>query len=255
MGAVTVISLSRLAFTYPGTDAAALVVQSLEIGRGELVLVAGPVGAGASTLLLVGAGFAPRITGGTLSGTRVLEARRPAVVFATPWTQLTGLHHQVLAEVAFGPASRGLPRAEVLAAAQGALERLGITHLAERDPASLSGGELQRTVVAAALAGEPDLLVLDDPAAELDPAGADGLYALLEGLAREGRTVLVATPDVERAARVATRALVMEAGRITADGAPADVLTDTDVARIARAAGCPGRPPLDVAALVRRVAR
>jgi iron complex transport system ATP-binding protein len=104
------------------------------------------------------------------------------------------------------------------------LGRLGAAHLAERDPATLSGGELQRVIVASALALEPDLLLLDDPAAELDPAAADALYGLLRDVAHEGAAVLVATPDAERAARAASRGIRLEAGRVVADGPAAEIL-------------------------------
>ncbi len=218
------VSLADVTFTYPGAERAALRGVTLEIGAGEIVAVAGAAGAGASTLLLVATGLAPRLVGGTLAGRRTIGAQRCGIVFARPWTQLTGLCSTVRDEVAFGPASYGAPREAVLAAAARAMARLSITGLAERDPAHLSGGELQRTVVASVLALEPDLLALDDPAAELDPEAADALYALLPELAREGLAVLVATPDVERAARVATRALRLEDGRIAGDGRPAEVL-------------------------------
>ncbi len=248
------IRLEGVRFRYAGSESPALDVPSLAVDKGELVAITGPVGSGCSTLLLVASGFAPRMTGGTLEGTREVAAQRAGIVFATPWTQLTGIAQTVLAEVAFGPASEGVPRAEVLARAHRALERMGARHLEERNPASLSGGELQRVIVAAALALEPDLLVLDDPAAELDPEAADRLYRMLAELAREGRTILVATPDIDRVAAVAGRALVLDGGRIVADGAPREVLT-TEVARIAAAAGCPGRPPLDIAELARRAGR
>ncbi len=249
------IELRGVSFRYPEAERPALLVDALAIGTGEVVAVTGRPGSGCSTLLLVAAGFAPRMTGGVLEGERTLRATRPALVFATPWTQLTGIAHTVLAEVAFGPASLGLPRGEVLDRARGALERLGVAHVAARDPTTLSGGELQRVIVAAALAQNPDLLVLDDPAAELDPEGADRLYELLAVLGREERTVLVATPDLERAARAATRALRLAQGRIVADGPPARVIDDTDAARIALDAGCPAPLPLDVAAFVARIAR
>jgi energy-coupling factor transporter ATP-binding protein EcfA2 len=213
-----------LAYRYPGVARPALTDLTLAVERGEVVALAGAVGSGTSTLLLVAGGYAPRLLGGTLVGTRVSAARRPAIVFATPWTQVTGLFQSVRGEVAFGPASFAIPRARVLALTAEALERLGAAHLAGRDPADLSGGELQRVIVAGALAMEPDLLLLDDPAAELDPAGADALYALLPRLAERGVTVLVATPDYERAARVVTRALLLLDGRIVDDGAPAQVL-------------------------------
>jgi energy-coupling factor transporter ATP-binding protein EcfA2 len=249
------VTLEGVGFTYPGAPAAALRGVSLTLEAGTVTGVTGPVGAGTSTLLLVAGGFAPRLTGGTLSGSRRQAAARVGIVFATPWTQLTGLASTVRAEVAFGPASLCGARQAVLAAAEGAMRDLGVAHLADRDPATLSGGELQRVVVASVLAMEPELLVLDDPAAELDPAGADALYALLPAVARRGAAVLVATPDVERLARVAERIVVMEAGEVARAGAPAAVLDDTDVARIARLAGCPAPPPLDVPAALARLVR
>lgn len=247
------VTLQHASFAYPGAPRPAIVDVSLTLEAGEVVAITGPAGAGASTLLLVATGFAPRVVGGTLTGSRETAARHCGVVFARPWTQLTGLCSTVREEVAFGPASFGRPRAEILTSAARAMEALGVGHLADRDPTHLSGGELQRVVVAAALAMAPDVLALDDPAAELDPEAADALYEVVAGIAAAGAGVLLATPDVDRAARVATRALVLDRGRIVADGAPAAVLDHTTVARLARAAGCPAPYPLDPDGLRRRV--
>jgi energy-coupling factor transporter ATP-binding protein EcfA2 len=211
-------------YRYPGAERPALADLTFEVARGEVVAVAGDVGSGTSTLLLVAGGYAPRLLGGTLTGIRESTAVRPAIVFATPWTQLTGLYQTVRGEVAFGPASLGWPRQRVLERLGDALAQVGAAHLAGRDPGSLSGGELQRVVVAGALALEPDLLLLDDPAAELDPAGADALYALLPRIASTGAVVLVATPDVGRAGAVASRAIRLREGSVAADGPPAEVL-------------------------------
>jgi energy-coupling factor transporter ATP-binding protein EcfA2 len=247
------MTLAGVTFRYPGAARDALAAVSFEVAAGEIVALAGDAGAGTSTLLLVATGFAPRLVGGTLTGARRM-AGRCGIVFSRPWTQLTGLCSTVGDEVAFGPASLGLARERVLASAGRAMQRLGITPLAVRDPAQLSGGELQRVVVASVLALEPDLLALDDPAAELDPAGADALYGLLPALAAGGTAIVVATPDLERVARVATRAVVLADGRIVADG-PTHLLEGTRVAAIARAAGCPAPYPPDVPSLLRRVQR
>lgn len=217
-----VVQLRQAGFRYAGSDVPALSGIDAEISAGEVVALAGPPGSGTSTLLLVAGGYAPRLVAGALTGERRLDARQPAIVFATPWTQLTGLCHTVFAEVAFGPASHGVERERIRAIVARQLERLGVTHLQDRDPATLSGGELQRVIVASALALEPDLLLLDDPAAELDPAAADALYAQLGEIAAAGAAVLVATPDVERAARVASRTLVLAGGRIVSGGPPAE---------------------------------
>lgn len=208
------ISLRSVSYRYGGADDDALRDITLDINRGEVVALIGAPGAGTSTLLLVLGGYAPRLVGGALFGELVREARRPAIVFATPWTQVTGLCRTVFAEIAFGPASLGWPREVIRAAVADAMQKLGITHLAERDPTQLSGGELQRVIVASAIAMGPDLLLLDDPAAELDPKAADSLYVLLTGLASAGAAVVVATPDVERARRSATRTIRMAAGRV-----------------------------------------
>jgi energy-coupling factor transporter ATP-binding protein EcfA2 len=214
------VELSGTTFCYAGSKERALDGVTLAFEPGELVALAGPAGAGTSTLLLVTGGYAPRVVGGTIEGRRTIDARQPAIVFATPWTQLTGLCHTVFAEVAFGPASHGRPREAIRETVGRELERMRIAHLATRDPATLSGGELQRTIVAAALALEPDLLLLDDPGAELDPEAADHLYEELKTIAASGVTVVVATPDVERASVVATRGVMLEAGRVTHDGDP-----------------------------------
>lgn len=220
----TLLSLRGVTFRYPGDARAALDDVSLEVDAGDVVALHGDPGAGTSTLLLVAGGYAPRLIGGELRGERTIVAVRPAIVFATPWTQLTGLCQTVFSEVAFGPASFGWPVARITQATERALDRVGILRLAERDPARLSGGELQRVIIASALAMEPDLLLLDDPGAELDPRAALSLYQLLPALAAEGAAVLVATPDLERARVGATRALRLEAGRIVRAGAPAEVL-------------------------------
>jgi energy-coupling factor transporter ATP-binding protein EcfA2 len=249
------LTLDGVTFTYPGSPAPALCDASLTLEGGTVTGVTGPVGSGCSTLLLVAGGFAPRLTGGAIAGVRRLGTTAVGIVFATPWTQVSGLAATVRAEIAFGPAASGRPRAAIVAAVERAMGALGVAHLADRDPATLSGGELQRVIVAAVLAMEPELLLLDDPAAELDPAAADTLFALLPALALGGSAVLVATPDLERLARTADRVLVLGGGRVLRGGAPARVLDDTDVARIARAAGCPVPLPLDVGAAVARVVR
>jgi energy-coupling factor transporter ATP-binding protein EcfA2 len=219
-----IVRFGNAGFWYAGADAPALSGLSFEVAPGEIVALAGAPGSGTSTLLLVAGGYAPRLVGGTLSGEVELAARAPAIVFATPWTQLTGLCHTVFSEAAFGPCSHGLPPDRIRAIVARQLERLGAGHLEGRDPATLSGGELQRVIVASALALEPDLLLLDDPAAELDPAAADALYELLGEIAREGAAILVATPDTERATRSASRAIRLELGRVVADGPTAEVL-------------------------------
>lgn len=269
------VVLGEVTFRYPGSDAPALDGASLS-ADGGVTLVTGALGAGASTLLLVAAGSAPHVTGGERRGVvrtldhdpatsagRAALAGRVGLLLSTPWTQLSGLATTVWDEVAFGPANLGWDRGRVGKAVDRVLGRFHLAALGARDPRTLSGGELARLMLAATVVMEPDVYLFDEPTLELDPAGAAEVTQLLPALARHA-TVLVASADVDRLAPVADRAVLLERGRVVADGAPAEVLGDpravvagcgTTVAEIARAAGLAAPYPLTVAAALRRVGR
>ena len=270
------VRLAGVSFRYPGSDTDALHEVSVTLRPGEVTLVTGRLGAGCSTLLLVIAGLAPHITGGSRSGEVTTLDRDPAtrdgrkalagrvgLLLPTPWTQLSGMSFTVEEEVAFGPANLGWRRARIAGAVDEAMQRFGVAHLARRDPRTLSGGELQRVMFAGVLAMEPEVLLLDEPALELDPAGAQGVYELLPVVAQD-RTVLLASTDLDRAAAAAHRALLLDRGSLVADGTVAEVLGNdgavatgcsTTVAEIARAVGLTPSYPLSVADAVRRFTR
>ncbi|HEY6807675.1 MAG TPA: ABC transporter ATP-binding protein, partial [Gemmatimonadales bacterium] len=180
-----------MTYHYPATSRPALAGLDLAVGDGEIVALIGQVGAGASTTLLVAAGLAPRVVGGTLAGAVTLDGRA-AIVLPAPWTQVSGMAFTVRDEVAFGPANLGWPRERIATAVERVLGALDIAALADRDPATLSGGELQRVIIAGILAVEPDLLLLDEFTAELDPSGAEAAWSVVTRTARErGTAVLV----------------------------------------------------------------
>ncbi len=259
------LSLDGVSYWYPAMERPALSDVTLTVAPGEVVALVGSVGAGGSTLLLVVAGLAPRVVGGRLTGD-VKRDTEVAIVLPTPWTQVSGMAFTVWDEVAFGPANLGWPRERIAAAVDRSLARLDIAALAPRDPATLSGGELQRAILAGALAMEPRLLLLDEPTAELDPAGARACWRLVRALAREdGTSVVVATSDLDAVPELADRVVWMDRGRLRRAGSPAEVLADEAlwregpggpaVARAWRAAGCPesGSVPLTVADAVGRL--
>ena len=253
------LGLEGVSFWYPATERAALRDVTLEVATGEVVSLVGHVGAGASTLLLVAAGLAPRVTGGRLDGA-VSRAERSGIVLPTPWTQASGMAFTVWDEVAFGPANLGWPLQEIERQVEAALERLEIDGLAARDPASLSGGELQRVIIAGVLAMDPGLLLLDEPTAELDPAGARAVWRLVRDLARQGKAVLVATSDIDAIPDTANRVVWLEDGALRAVGSPRLLGDDAvcgaglgaTVAGVWRAAGLASPYPLTVAEAVQR---
>ena len=249
------LTLDAVRFWYPATERPALDGVSLTLVPGDVVAVIGSVGAGASTLLLVAGDLAPRVTGGRLEG--VVRTTSSGLVLPTPWTQVSGMAFTVWDEVAFGPANLGVARDEIARRVERWLARLEVSHLATRDPATLSGGELQRVILAGVLAMEPDLLLLDEPTAELDPAGAAMVWRMIRELAREERkAVLIATSDLDAVPDVATHVVWLDAGRVRAAGPPGDVLTrddistagpgSTTVARLWRQAGRAAPVPLTV---------
>lgn len=257
----SLLALEEVSFWYPATATPAVADVSLAVAPGEVTALVGHAGAGTSTLLLVAAGLAPRVTGGRLAGTVRRDAEaRAGIVLPTPWTQASGMAFTVRDEVAFGPANLGWPREEIARQVDRALTRLAIAHLAERDPTTLSGGELQRTILAGVLAMDPALLLLDEPTAELDPEGARLLRRLVRELAAEGKAVMVATSDLDAVPELADRVVWLEAGRIVRSGGPA-LLADeaacaaglgTTVAGVWRAAGLEAPFPATVAEAVRR---
>jgi len=263
------IALEWVSFSYPAAREPALDSINATFTPGSVTLVTGALGAGSSTLLLVAAGMAPHLTGGRLSGKvttlgadpTTIDGRRAlagkvGLLLPTPWTQLSGMAPTVTDEIAFGPANHGWPRERIRDAVNAAMERTGIAHLASRDPATLSGGELQRVMFAGVIAMEPAVYLLDEPALELDPAGAESLYGMLPDLARSS-IVVVASTDTDRLADVVGRVMLLSQGRCIADGTPNEVLgspaavgrrSSTTIAEITAEAGMAAPYPLSVGA-------
>lgn len=195
-------------FRYQIDGSAILHGIDLTIGAGALCVIAGPNGAGKSTLL--------RALAGLLPGQRP-DPRRIGYLAqnAEPAWNLT-----VAELVALGRLPHGGGGAEACARA---LDLCGLSPLAGRRIRTLSGGEQQRAALARVLAGAPACLLLDEPLAALDPAAAHGMMRLLRGLAHAGSAVVVVLHAYDLAARYADRILLMQGGRIAADGVPAEL--------------------------------
>jgi molybdate transport system ATP-binding protein len=217
----------------------------LQAAPGEVVAVMGPSGAGKSTLLEAIAGFTALTAGSVvLDGRTVQDAggvdvqpRERGVILLS---QRPGLfpHLSARENVAFGLRARRVPRHAARDLADAWLERVGLPGLGDRRPARLSGGQQQRVALARALATSPRVLLLDEPLTSLDPATADGIRSLLrEELAETGTTAVLATHDAVDAVALADRLVVLESGRITADGTPADLLAQPATPFIAAVAG------------------
>ena len=232
------LRLSGVGYRYAGSDRPSLLDIDLELPEATVVGLAGPSEAGKTTLCLVASGLAPRAIGGRIRGTIELDgenvdawpmhrlAERIGIGFQNPATQLSQVADTVFEEIAFGPMNLGLPRDEVLDRTWESAAALRIEALVERDPRRLSGGQQQLVATAGLLAMRPEHLVLDEPTAQLDPAGTVLVAEAIGRLAADGASILVAEQKTDLLAAVASRVVVLSEGRIALDGPTADVLAD-----------------------------
>jgi energy-coupling factor transport system ATP-binding protein len=242
--AAPALALAGVTYAYPTADAPALRDVSLDLSPGEFALLAGRSASGKSTLLRAACGLVPHFHGGEIEG-RIEVAGIDAIsagpgelaavvgyVAQDPETQVVST--TVAAEIELPLEMRGDAPASRARAVEEVALALAIPHLLNRAVDTLSGGELQRVALAAALVTRPRLVLLDEPTSQLDPVAGDELIWLLRRLNEEwGVTVLLAEHRLERCLAAADRVIAMASGSIAYDGNPRDFLTwaqDTDIA-------------------------
>lgn len=222
---MTAVAYRGVGFAYPDGPPVLRGVD-LDVTAGEILLVAGPSGSGKSTLLRCANGLVPHSSGGRFSGdvvafgrsTRTHPPRRLADVvgFVHQHPESQFVVDQVEADIAFVLENLGMEPVAMRRRVEEVLDALGIAHLRDRSPGTLSGGEQQRCAIAGALAAGPSALVLDEPTSQLDPQGAEDVLGAVARLNADlGTTVFLAEHRLERAAPLAHRALLLDrtAGR------------------------------------------
>jgi cobalt/nickel transport system ATP-binding protein len=226
------LDVRGVTFAYPDGHVALRGVD-LAVQRGGRVALLGPNGAGKTTLvlhlngILSGGGGSVSVGGLAVDRDRATLAeirRRVGIVFQDPDDQL--FLPTVAEDVAFGPANLGLRGAELEARVAEALAAVGMAEHRDRAPHHLSFGQRRRVAVATVLAMHPEILVLDEPSSNLDPAARRELAQILRALPV---TLLMVTHDLPYALELCDRSVILDAGRIVADGATADLLADTDL--------------------------
>lgn len=231
------LQVSDLRYTYQGSQAALKGVD-LNIYKGERLAVLGSNGSGKSTFFLNLNGVLTPDHGQICYNGRKItkkdlnELRKNiGIVFQDADDQI--IASTVLAEVSFGPMNLKLPKDEVRQRVEEALDYMNISSFKDRPPHYLSGGEKKRVSIADIIAMKPEVIIFDEPTAALDPLNADMLEAVLEKLAKVGKTTLISTHDMDFAYRWAERVVVFHEGRILADGDPATVFQDENVVKTA----------------------
>lgn len=226
--ATPALIVDDLSYTYPD-GRQALHSVSLRITRGEKVALVGPNGAGKSTLMLQLNGILQGDGDITVGGLPLSKEKLPQIrakvglVFQNPDDQL--FSPTVFEDVAFGPLHMGLPEPEVRERVTRALRQVNMEGYADRLSHHLSIGEKKRIAIATVLSMDPDILVLDEPSAGLDPRARRSLITLLRDLPQ---TMLVATHDMRLVDELFTRTIVMDSGTIAADSATSELMQDNE---------------------------
>ena len=222
-----VLEMHKVAYAYPDGHQALFGVD-LHVHRGEKIALLGPIGAGKTTLVLhvngilfPGAGSV-RIAGMDVNKENLKAIRaKVGVVFQDPDDQL--FMPTVRDDVAFGPSNMGIVGDELAKTVAEALAAVGMSEFADRSPQHLSFGQRRRVAIATVLAMKPEILVLDEPSSNLDPAARREIAEILESL---DITMLMVTHDLPYALELCDRSVILSAGAIVADRATYDLLTD-----------------------------
>jgi energy-coupling factor transporter ATP-binding protein EcfA2 len=232
-----IIKVENLTYAYPTSKDFVLKNISFTVNRGEVLAVIGPNGAGKSTLLKALNGLVPHFYGGkyggrvVVSGFEVLNtpiskmSTKVGFVFQDPEDQISGLALTVWEEVAFGLMMLGYPREEIDKRVREAIDYVGLTGLEKRSPFELSGGQMQRLAIATVLALRPEVIVMDEPTAQLDPLGKYEVLSVIEKLAESGSTIVIAEHEIEEVVYFADKMLLLDKGEAVAYGDTRKVVT------------------------------
>ena len=230
--------LREVSFDYEGI--AALRGLSLSIEQGERLALVGANGSGKSTLLrLLDALCFPSSGAIVFDGQPLTAQRLQDDKFALPFRRRVGLVFQnpdvqlfnptVFDEVAFAPLQLKWPKEELLARVEATLDLMGISQLRERPPYRLSGGEKKRVALASVIVLEPDVLLLDEPTATLDPRSQSQIIDLIQQWKGSSKTIITATHQLEIVEDIADRVVVLEEGKVLASGTPTEVLSNHEL--------------------------
>ncbi len=239
---MAIIETKNLTYTYPGGTKPSIRDVSIKIEKGEFILITGPSGCGKTTLCRCFNGLIPHFYQGELKGeTTIAElnviehptyelATHIGLVFQNPENQLFAL--SIEKDVAFGLENLGVSREEMQKRVEWALNLTGVYDIRERSPHEVSGGQQQRVAIAAVLAMQPEVIVLDEPTSFLDPLSARKIFEVIYELNQKlGITVVLVEHRLDLTAKYADRIIIMDEGKVTTDGETRKVLT-TEEARL-----------------------
>lgn len=238
---MSIIEVKGLKYRYPEVEKLALDDLNFTVEKGEFIGIVGRNKAGKSTLCYALAGLVPHLFSGAYGGKAIvngIEVRTHEVedimvdvglVFENPFSQMTGSKFTVFEEIAFGLENKGIEQGEMKTRIKESLELLDIVELQDKNPFSLSGGQMQRVAIASVIAMKPEILVLDEPTSQLDPQGSEEVFRVVENLAKEGMTIIMAEHKIEKVAEYSDRVILLDDGKQVAIDTPAEIFSRDDL--------------------------
>ncbi len=249
---MTCITIQNLKYRYPHQEKLALNDLSLTIEKGEFIGLIGENGAGKSTFCNAIMGLVPHFYKGAYGGSVILDDNNPmaenaghgvvvsktpvaqlcqkvGLVFQNPFNQLSGAKATVYEEVAFGLQNMGVPGEEIHLRVTQVLKLLDIAPYRDRNPFDLSGGQMQRVALASILVMQPEILVLDEPTSQLDPAASEEVFRAIEVLKQSGITIIMAEQKMEKLAVYCDRILLLHQGEIVDFDVPDKIFSRADL--------------------------
>ena len=235
------IKVGNLKYRYPNTTKLALDGLDFEIEKGSFIGIIGENGAGKSTLCQAFNGLVPGFFKGAYGGkvligdTEVAKTtvsklcQKVGLVFQNPFNQLSGAKETVFEEIAFGLQNFGVPKEEMISRVNEVMELMDIADYRERNPFDLSGGQMQRVALAGILAMKPEVIVLDEPTSQLDPAGSEEVFAVVDKLAKSGITIIMVEQKLEKLAEYCDRILLLHQGKQIAFDSPEQIFSREDL--------------------------
>lgn len=235
------IRVEHLKYKYPASEGFALDDVSFAIEKGEFIGIAGENTAGKTTLCYALSGLIPHFFKGAYGGSVFIGdmevytheisdiTAKVGLVFENPFSQMTGAKFTVYDEIAFGLENLGVPRDEMHRRIQECMEQLDIEELRDKNPFSLSGGQMQRVAIASVVAMKPDILVLDEPTSQLDPQGSEEVFKVVEQLSNQGITIIMVEQKIEKLAAYSDRIFLMHEGKLIETGTPAEIFSRNDL--------------------------
>ena len=235
------IKVENLKYRYPNTTKLALDGLDFEIEKGSFIGIVGENGAGKSTLCQAFNGLVPGFFKGAYGGkvligeTEVAKTtvsklcQKVGLVFQNPFNQLSGAKETVFEEIAFGLQNFGVPKEEMISRVNEVMELLDIAAYRDRNPFDLSGGQMQRVALAGILAMKPEVIVLDEPTSQLDPAGSEEVFAAVDKLAKSGITIIMVEQKLEKLAEYCDKILLLHQGKQIAFDTPEQIFSREDL--------------------------